>query len=223
MIDPDGRFPTLMGMDPTGRAGPEVQRVSLKVMNVVVDVAQAATVLVPGGGLVMQLGMMALNAAVDGLQGQSKSSLGSDFENASAPEPPGMRIGITSRIRVKDPESRRVPNPNGKKGSAAHQLEVLRQGEKMQDRGLAVSFEHKVSTPNGKLKSRMVDVVGKDKKGDVVEMHQVGRQKRMDTRYRARRRQWMISKELPAFARNSTPTTRRNSSEPPGEPLPLHG
>jgi len=46
----------------------------------------------------------------------------------------------------------------------------------IRSRGLEADFEHKVSTPGGTKGTRYVDVVGKDADGNVVEMHQVGRQ-----------------------------------------------
>jgi hypothetical protein len=47
----------------------------------------------------------------------------------------------------------------------------------MQDRGLDTQREYMVDTPDGEKTRRYVDVVGKDPlTGDVVEMHQVGRQ-----------------------------------------------
>jgi hypothetical protein len=46
----------------------------------------------------------------------------------------------------------------------------------MQDRGLKTQREYKIDTPNGEKSSRYVDVVGKDANGNVVEMHQIGKQ-----------------------------------------------
>jgi len=43
-------------------------------------------------------------------------------------------------------------------------------------RGLEASTEHRVLTPDGCKSYRYVDLVGKDARGNVVEMHQVGRQ-----------------------------------------------
>ena len=46
----------------------------------------------------------------------------------------------------------------------------------MQDRGLSTQREYQVKTPGGEKSSRFVDVVGKDTEGNVVEMHQAGKQ-----------------------------------------------
>jgi hypothetical protein len=69
-----------------------------------------------------------------------------------------------------------VSNPHGKRGGPAHQAKVKEVASDIKSRGLEVRFEHKVSTPGGQKGTRYVDVVGKDTKGNVVEMHQIGRQ-----------------------------------------------
>jgi hypothetical protein len=73
-------------------------------------------------------------------------------------------------------QGKKVPNPNGKNGDAAHQETIGKVEKDMQDRGLTTQREYKVETPGGEKSSRYVDVVGKDAEGNVVEMHQVGRQ-----------------------------------------------
>lgn len=72
--------------------------------------------------------------------------------------------------------ARAVPNPFGKKGGPAHQAKVGEVAAGIESRGLRVGTEHKVSTPGGAKGTRYVDVVGRDAQGNVVEMHQVGRQ-----------------------------------------------
>lgn len=69
-----------------------------------------------------------------------------------------------------------MPSPNGRKGGEAHQAGVKEVAADVRSRGLEVGFEHKVSTPDGHKQTRYVDVVGKDAQGNVVEMHQVGKQ-----------------------------------------------
>jgi RHS repeat-associated protein len=73
-------------------------------------------------------------------------------------------------------QDKKVPNPNGKNGDAAHQETIGKAEKDMQDRGLATQREFKVETPGGEKSSRFVDVVGKDAEGNVVEMHQAGKQ-----------------------------------------------
>lgn len=68
-----------------------------------------------------------------------------------------------------------VPNPFGKAGGPAHQAKVEEVAAGVRSRGLEASTEHRVLTPDGCKSCRYVDVVGKDAKGKVVEMHQVGR------------------------------------------------
>jgi RHS repeat-associated protein len=73
-------------------------------------------------------------------------------------------------------QDKKVPNPNGKNGGAAHQETIGKAEKDMQDRGLTTQREYKVETPGGEKSSRFVDVVGKDAEGNVVEMHQAGKQ-----------------------------------------------
>jgi RHS repeat-associated protein len=73
-------------------------------------------------------------------------------------------------------QDKKVPNPNGKNGDAAHQETIGKAEKDMQDRGLTTQREYKVQTPGGEKSSRYVDVVGKDAEGNVVEMHQAGKQ-----------------------------------------------
>ena len=70
------------------------------------------------------------------------------------------------------------PNPYGKAGGPEHQGMVGEVAEDIESRGLTAVREYKVETPGGEKGSRFVDVVGVDENGEVVEMHQVGRQTR---------------------------------------------
>lgn len=72
--------------------------------------------------------------------------------------------------------NRKVPNPNGKKGGPAHQNKVKEIVKDIKKRGLEPQQEYKVDTPGGSKTKRYVDVVAKDADGNVVEMHQVGKQ-----------------------------------------------
>ena len=69
-----------------------------------------------------------------------------------------------------------VPNPFGKKGGLEHQAKVNEVEKDVQSRGLEAQREQKIETPGGNKDTRYADVVGKDAQGNVVEMHQVGRQ-----------------------------------------------
>ncbi|WP_164521391.1 RHS repeat domain-containing protein [Iodobacter ciconiae] len=70
----------------------------------------------------------------------------------------------------------KVPNPFGKAGGPQHRAKVKEIVDDIESRGLVAGQEHLVRTPSGNKSRRFVDVVARDKKGDVVEMHQVGRQ-----------------------------------------------
>ena len=70
-----------------------------------------------------------------------------------------------------------VPNPFGKLGGPAHQAKVAEVAAGIESRGLEAGFEHMVPTPAGSKTRRFVDAVGRDPMtGEIVEMHQVGRQ-----------------------------------------------
>jgi hypothetical protein len=73
------------------------------------------------------------------------------------------------------------PNPNGKKGGQAHQQTVQDVITDVKSRGLEPDVEHMVETPAGRKSRRFVDVVGVDKNGNVIEMHQVGKQNKNGT------------------------------------------
>jgi len=69
-----------------------------------------------------------------------------------------------------------VPNPFGKKGGPEHQAKVEEVQNDIESRGLEAQKEKKIETPGGNKDTRYADVVAKDSKGNVVEVHQVGRQ-----------------------------------------------
>lgn len=71
--------------------------------------------------------------------------------------------------------SKKVPNPDGKKGAGCHQAGVERVAVEVRARGLKVAFEHLVKTPSGRMKTRYVDIAGKDDQGKVIELHQIGK------------------------------------------------
>ena len=68
-----------------------------------------------------------------------------------------------------------VPNPNGKKGSVAHQSVVEDIKADADRRGLSYREEYKFDTTGGYKNSRYADVAVYDSKGRVMEIHQVGR------------------------------------------------
>jgi len=72
-------------------------------------------------------------------------------------------------------EANRVPNPHGKRGGPAHQGKIKEVAADIKARGLKPQTEARVRTPNGQKQYRDVDVVARDRSGNIVEMHQVGR------------------------------------------------
>ena len=50
------------------------------------------------------------------------------------------------------------PNPNGKKGSQAHQNKIQEIGGDLENRGYSVTYEYKVDTSGGYKNTRYVDV-----------------------------------------------------------------
>jgi RHS repeat-associated protein len=85
------------------------------------------------------------------------------------PPPPGP-------LKNQDKQDKKTPNPNGRKGGPEHQAKVKEIQKDIQSRGLNSETEYQVKTPGGEKSSRYVDVVAKDKNGNVVEMHQAGKQ-----------------------------------------------
>jgi RHS repeat-associated protein len=80
----------------------------------------------------------------------------------------------------KPPETKNVPNPNGKKGAPAHQEMVKQVGGEMKDQGYSVDYEVRVETPGGNKETRYVDAVG-TKEGSPTKYVQVGVQNKSGT------------------------------------------
>lgn len=73
------------------------------------------------------------------------------------------------------------PNPNGKKGGKAHQDKIKQIIDDIESRGLVAKQEYYVKTLGGNKNTRFVDVVAQDPKtGNVIEYHQVGKQRITD-------------------------------------------
>ncbi|HSO00363.1 MAG TPA: hypothetical protein VLS89_18855, partial [Candidatus Nanopelagicales bacterium] len=60
--------------------------------------------------------------------------------------------------------AKKVPNPNGRKGSIPHQDKVSEVAKDIEARGLKADTEYHVKTPGRKKADRFVDVVGFDDK-----------------------------------------------------------
>jgi hypothetical protein len=85
-----------------------------------------------------------------------------------------LREGLTEAA---EGAGRRVPNPGGRLGGPEHRATVDEVAAGVESRGLEAVREHRVLTPGGERGSRYVDVAGRDPAtGEIVEMHQVGRQ-----------------------------------------------
>jgi RHS repeat-associated protein len=73
---------------------------------------------------------------------------------------------------------KKVPNPNGRKGGAEHQAVVDEVEADIEARGLKPEREVHVRTPGGDKENRFADVGARDANGDLVELHQVGKEKK---------------------------------------------
>lgn len=102
-------------------------------------------------------------------------------------------------------EAKKVPNPNGKKGGPEHQAKVDEVAKQVEEKGLTVEKELKIDTPTGEKGSRFVDVAGRDESGNVVEMHQVGKQNKGGT---------PVSREVRAMDDIETATGERPDFHP---------
>lgn len=70
-----------------------------------------------------------------------------------------------------------VPNPNGRRGGPAHQEKVAEVIRDIEGRGLKAETEFHVNSPGGYKADRFADVAAVDPKtGEVLELHQVGKQ-----------------------------------------------
>jgi len=81
----------------------------------------------------------------------------------------------------------------------------------MQERGLTTQREYKVQTPGGEKSSRYVDVVGKDAEGNVVEMHQAGKQTQAGNPVAREKRALTLKMRLERGHSSILPTSRRSS------------
>jgi hypothetical protein len=75
------------------------------------------------------------------------------------------------------PTPRWVPSPNGRTGGAAHQQTVADVRSLIESQGLEARTEVHVPTPGGAKPNRFADVGAYDR-GELVELHQVGRETR---------------------------------------------
>ncbi|MFP2928327.1 RHS repeat-associated core domain-containing protein [Pyxidicoccus sp. 3LG] len=89
----------------------------------------------------------------------------------------GSAAVTSSSIQSAARAAKAPPNPFGKKGGPAHQAKVKEVADDVASRGLDPVPELRVPTPGGHKQTRFADVAGRDPAtGQIVEMHQVGRQ-----------------------------------------------
>jgi len=82
---------------------------------------------------------------------------------------------------IKDVAAKAVPNPNGKKGSEAHQAGVNKAEKELKESGYTqTQREVEVKTPKGEKGKRYVDVRGTNSKGETKDI-QVGKQNKNGT------------------------------------------
>ncbi len=73
--------------------------------------------------------------------------------------------------------SKKVPNPNGKKGSLEHQAKIKEIEKNLEKLGFTVKLEYYIKTMAG-MKNRYVDLAAFEKRTKrLVELHQVGKTK----------------------------------------------
>jgi len=71
-------------------------------------------------------------------------------------------------------ETKRIPNPNGRKGCLEHQNRIKKIMQRLASFGLIPDDEHRIDLANGD--KRYADVVGIDPNGNLAEIHQIGKQ-----------------------------------------------
>jgi RHS repeat-associated protein len=102
-------------------------------------------------------------------------------DNLASQKPNGSALASycsgLSQNQVPNLRFRRIPNPDGKSGGPVHQALAEYVSNNIVARGLKPELEYLLRTPNLEKLRRFVDVVAIDPAtGQVVEMHQVGRQ-----------------------------------------------
>ncbi|MGN6293479.1 MAG: DUF6443 domain-containing protein [Chitinophagaceae bacterium] len=108
---------------------------------------------------------------------------------------------------------KKVPNPNGKKGSEAHQEKINELEKEMQAQGLETKREVKIETPGGNKEKRFVDLEGKDPKTGEVRQVQVGKQNKNGT---------PVSREVKALDDIEKATGKRPEFWPYNSTLPAN-
>ncbi|TPD73746.1 RHS repeat domain-containing protein [Flavobacterium microcysteis] len=106
------------------------------------------------------------------------SGVGSIISNGSKANTIRQTI---EKSREKTNETKKVPNPNGKKGGPAHQKKMESEEAKMKDEGFKTKREVMVNTPNGEKTKRFIDLEGINKKTGEIRQIQVGRQNKNGT------------------------------------------
>ncbi len=108
--------------------------------------------------------------------GELIGSVGADLQSEATGEMSKASSPATTEPDNGNGTSKAPPNPGGKLGGPEHRAKVEDVARDVKDRGLEPVREHRVDTPGGTKSYRSVDVAAKNGNGDVVEMHQVGRQ-----------------------------------------------
>ncbi len=68
--------------------------------------------------------------------------------------------------------SKKVPNPDGKKGSIKHQNKIKEEFDSIEKSGLEAETEHRIKFPDGTV--NYIDVAGIDNTGNPAKFVQVG-------------------------------------------------
>ncbi|MFC4812911.1 RHS repeat domain-containing protein [Paenibacillus sp. GCM10023250] len=86
-----------------------------------------------------------------------------------------------AKIKINNGTGKKVPNPNGKKGGAAHQQKTQEVEDDIRSRDLTPVREQEYDTKGGYKSKRYADVVAVNKNNEVVEIHQVGKKNKNGT------------------------------------------
>lgn len=167
--------------DPTGKTGEPVSTavVVIEVAGSVVDVTDAINTLTDPNASGLEKTVTAVGASVGliapgaGYGVFARKGLKYADEAISWA---GKLFGSADEAVAASKVVKKVPNPFGKKGGLAHQAKVDEIVKDITKRGLTPEAEHMVRTPGGSKSKRYVDVVARDGNGNIVEMHQVGKQ-----------------------------------------------
>jgi len=166
-IDPDGNAPEdrLGEIDPPGKSKQSSPLSKSTIVNYSMPVKMQGGYFGQSLDEVVTAGIQWLGGQLSGSEVSKETS--EDFQLATS-----LAIMIVSKgknakadgevveqlTKAESVASKKVPNPNGKKGSQAHQHKIGEYEKKLQDKGWDVTRERKVNTEGGHKNSRYTDL-----------------------------------------------------------------